>query len=68
MATPTVQVNIRMPAELHDELTTFAASDERSLTAVIVRAIRDHLKSNGPAASPVQGRRDEAATKVSVTK
>lgn len=63
MATPTVQVNIRIPADLHEELATFAAQDERSLTAVIVRAIRNHLISNGSGAQASAGQRTRAATK-----
>lgn len=47
MAETEVKVSIVMPRELHERLKDLADSDERTLTAYIVRALRRHADEAG---------------------
>jgi predicted transcriptional regulator len=54
-------VTIRLLDSERERLETLAVEGERSLSAEIRLAIRNHLQGNGPAASE-QGQSSEAAT------
>jgi hypothetical protein len=46
VATPMVQVNVRVPPELHKQLTAQARKQGTTVTAVVATAIRQHLNGS----------------------
>lgn len=45
--TEQIQVNIRFPSDVHDQIKKLAASQERSFNGQIIWALRQHLKGHG---------------------
>lgn len=45
-------LNVRFPSHLHDALAELAAACDRTLTAELVVAVREHLQRHGKLPSP----------------
>jgi predicted HicB family RNase H-like nuclease len=46
-AVPMVQVNVRIPPDLHDKVMTEADRDGATITAVVTRALHEHFNRAG---------------------
>jgi hypothetical protein len=49
----TAQINLRVVPELKDALERAAAEDARSLTSLLEKLARDHLRDHPPADNPL---------------
>lgn len=58
-AVPTVQISVRLPAEVYDQIYALADRRKRPMTEEVVEALQSHIKHVGRAEKQAKGDKDK---------